>query len=155
MSATNQHPTNERTTNQRAATAPAAKPHRPPSSYIQTFTKRVLNPVMMLVAGRKYWYAGVIRHTGRRSGRAYANPVVADRVEGGFIMPLPYGTGVDWLRNLQAADGAVLQVKGERYEVTRPQIIDAATAFPQVPARHARVWRRLGIEHYVKVAIRS
>jgi hypothetical protein len=35
---------------------------------VRVFNKRVLNPVMLLVAGRKYWYAGVIEHTGRRSG---------------------------------------------------------------------------------------
>lgn len=126
-----------------------------PEEVVRTFTTHILNPVMMLVAGRKYWYAAVIRHIGRRTGKAYATPVVADRVGDGFIIPLPYGTGVDWLRNLQAADGAVIQAGGRTYEVTKPEIIDAATAFPQVPAQHARVWRRMKIEHYVKVAIRS
>lgn len=122
---------------------------------VRVFNKRVLNPVMMLVAGRRYWYAAVIRHTGRRSGRAYATPVVADRVEGGFIIPLPYGTGVDWLRNVQASGGATLQVRGEIFEVAAPQIVAAATAFALVPPRHARVWRRMGIELYLRVSIRS
>ena len=36
---------------------------------VRVFNKHVLNPVMKLVAGRKYWYAGVIEHTGRRSGK--------------------------------------------------------------------------------------
>ena len=120
---------------------------------VRAFNKRVLNPLMMLVAGRRYWYAGVIHHTGRRSGRAYATPVVADRVEGGFIVPLPYGTGVDWLRNVQAAGAATLQVRGVRYEVVKPEIIDAAAAFPRVPAKHARIWRRMGIEHYLELTI--
>lgn len=122
---------------------------------VRTFNKHILNPLMMLVAGRRYSYAAVIHHTGRRSGRAYATPVVADRVEGGFIVPLPYGTGVDWLRNIQAAGAATLQVKGERYEVVKPEIIDAATAFPQVPANHARIWRRLGIEHYLELTVNT
>jgi len=39
---------------------------------VRVFNKHVLNPVMMLVAGQKYWYGGVIEHTGRRSGMTYA-----------------------------------------------------------------------------------
>ncbi len=122
---------------------------------VRAFNKHILNPVMMLMAGRRYWYAAVIHHTGRRSGRAYATPVVADRVEGGFIIPLPYGTGVDWLRNVQAEGAATLQVKGERYEVVKPEIIDAAAAFPRVPANHARTWQRMRIEHYLELTINA
>lgn len=65
---------------------------------MRTFNKYVLNPPMRLPAGRKHWYASVIRHIGRRSGKAYATPVVAERVPDGFVIPLPYGADVDWLR---------------------------------------------------------
>jgi hypothetical protein len=44
---------------------------------VRVFNKYALNPVMMHLAGRKYWYAAVIRHVGRRSRQAYATPVVA------------------------------------------------------------------------------
>ena len=122
---------------------------------VRTFNKHVLNPAMMRVAGHRFFYAAVIRHVGRRSGTAYATPVVADRVENGFVIPLLYGTRTDWLRNVRAAGHATLQARGETYPVTTPEIIDAATAFPQVPAAHARVWRRLRIEHYLKMTIRT
>ena len=62
---------------------------------VRVFNKHLLNPAMLHLAGRKHWYAAVIRHTGRRSGSHYATPVVADGVADGFILPLPYGTGVD------------------------------------------------------------
>lgn len=120
---------------------------------LRSFNKRFLNPAMMRIAGRKFVYAAVIRHTGRRSGTAYATPVVADRTGNSFVIPLPYGTGTDWLRNVQAAGHATLQVRGETYEVAAPEIIDAATALPQVPAAHARVWQRLRIKHYLTVVI--
>jgi hypothetical protein len=32
-------------------------------------------PTMMKLAGRRYFFAGIIRHSGRRSGREYATPV--------------------------------------------------------------------------------
>ena len=97
---------------------------------VRIFNKHVLNPAMMHLAGRKYWCVGVVRHTGRRSGKSYATPVVADRVADGFILPLPYGTGVDWVRDVLAAGKAAVTVGGSSYDVVVPEIIDAAAALP-------------------------
>ena len=36
--------------------------------------------MMLHLAGKRYWYASVIEHTGRQSGRRYSTPIVADRV---------------------------------------------------------------------------
>lgn len=121
---------------------------------VRTFNKYVLNPAMLQLAGRAHWYASVIRHTGRRSGTSFATPVVAEQVAGGsFVIPLPYGTGVDWLRNVQAAGRALLTCRGVTYEVDRPEIIDAATAAPLLPARRRRAFARFGIEYFVKLRI--
>jgi len=118
---------------------------------VRTFNKHLLNPVMLLLAGRKHWYAAVIRHTGRRSGKRYATPVVADRVDGGFLVPLPYGTAVDWLRNVLAAGRGTLTVRGETFEFVAPEIVDAETALPQLPPRRREMFRRLGTESFVKL----
>jgi len=120
---------------------------------LRAFNKRVRDPAMMLVAGRRYWDAAVIRHTGRRSGTAYATPVVADQVMDGFIIPLLHGTRADWLRNVLATGHAIILFRGENYPVTAPRIIDADTALAHVPATHRRVWRRLGIKKYLRVNI--
>lgn len=121
---------------------------------VRAFNKRVLNPVMLRMAGRRHWYAAVLRHTGRRSGESYVTPVVAERIEDGFIIPLPYGTKVDWLQNMLAAGHATIATKGNSYEVVNPAIIDAAAALPRVSPRRGRAWRFLGIQHYVQVSIR-
>jgi deazaflavin-dependent oxidoreductase (nitroreductase family) len=118
---------------------------------VRVFNKHVLNPVMMLVAGQKYWYAGVVEHTGRRSGKTYATPVVIDRVSDGFIIPLPYGTEVDWLRNVLAAGAATLRVHGETCRAVEPQVIDAATASAQLSPRRQREFGRFGIRNYLKL----
>jgi deazaflavin-dependent oxidoreductase (nitroreductase family) len=120
---------------------------------IRVFNKYALNPAMMHLAGRKYWYAAVIRHIGRRSGKKYATPVVADRVTDGFILPLPYGTRVDWLRNVVAAGRATIQVEGQTYDVVEPEIIDAAAAAPQLSPRRRRAFARFGIDNFVKVKL--
>lgn len=122
---------------------------------VRTFNKYVLNPVMMRLAGRKHWYAGVIRHIGRRSGKDYATPVVANRVEGGFLIPLPYGRGVDWLRNVLAAGRATITVDGETFAVVNPQVIGAAEAGPQLSSRHRRSYERFGIAEFVTLTLEA
>lgn len=120
---------------------------------VRTFNKYVFNPVMRQFAGRKHWYAAAIRHTGRRSGKRYATPVVAERVVDGFIVPLPYGTGVDWLRNVVAAGRATVTVGGETFDVIQPEIIDAAAAAPQLSPRRRQVFHRFGIKSFVKLTL--
>jgi len=117
---------------------------------VRTFNKFVLNPVMMHLAGRKNWYASVIRHTGRRTGKTYATPVVAEQVASGFVVPLPYGTGVDWLRNMMTAGKATIVTQGKAYDVIEPEIIDAADAGPLLSDRRRRVFARLRVKDFVK-----
>ena len=119
---------------------------------IRVLNKRFLNPAMMNLAGRRHWYAAVIRHRGRRSGREYATPVVAVPVAGdAFIVPLPYGEGVDWLKNVLAAGRAVIEAKGETYDIFEPEAMDAAEALPLLDERHRRTWGRFGIERFLRV----
>ena len=120
---------------------------------VRVFNKYLLNPAMLRLAGRKHWYAAAIRHTGRRSGKSYTTPVVADRVADGFIVPLPYGTHVDWLRNVLTADRATIQVSGQTYEVAHPKIIDTFSAAPQLPLGRRRTFQRLGIDDFMKVEL--
>jgi deazaflavin-dependent oxidoreductase (nitroreductase family) len=121
---------------------------------VGTFNKYVLNPAMLHLAGRRHWYAAVIRHTGRNSGRGYATPVVADRVIGdGFIVPLPYGTGVDWLRNVLAEGKAAITVGGQTYDVTEPEVIDADAAAPKLTPQRRRAFARFGIDDYLHVKL--
>lgn len=108
---------------------------------------------MMMFAGRKHWYAAAIRHVGRRSGKQYATPVVADRTEDGFVIPLPYGMRVDWLQNVLAAGRATISVQGESYDVAEPEIIGAAAALPALSPRRRRTLKGVGIEHYLKVKL--
>ncbi|MET8997599.1 nitroreductase family deazaflavin-dependent oxidoreductase [Amycolatopsis sp. NPDC004169] len=115
------------------------------------FNKHVLNPAMLLLAGRKHWYASALEHVGRRSGRTYRTPVVAGRVPGGFVVPLPYGSEVDWLRNVLAAGTATLRSGGITYVVSEPRIIDAGAAFTQVSPAYAQAWCRFGIARYLRL----
>jgi deazaflavin-dependent oxidoreductase (nitroreductase family) len=111
----------------------------------------VVNPVLARIAGSRYWYTALLRHTGRRSGKSYATPLMAMRAADGFLVALPYGTNVDWLRNLQAAGRAPLQLRGQTYEVVDPIIVDPATALPQLSATMRNTVRWFGVKNYVKL----
>lgn len=127
----------------------------PVKDAVRTFNKYVLNPAMLHLAGRKHWYASVVRHTGRHTGKGYVTPVVAEVAGDGsgewLVIPLPYGTHVDWLRNVLAAGKATVTVRGQTYDVVEPVIIDAATAAPLLSARRRRTFERFGIGHFLKL----
>jgi deazaflavin-dependent oxidoreductase (nitroreductase family) len=118
---------------------------------MRTFNKYVTNPVMMTMAGREHWYAGVVQHTGRRSGKAYATPVVVEEAQDSVIIPLPYGTHVDWLRNVLHAGRATVRIHGRTLDAVDPVLIDAAKAEPRLSPAHRRSYRRLGIEKYLEL----
>ncbi|QLL09313.1 nitroreductase [Mycobacterium vicinigordonae] len=120
---------------------------------VREINRRVTNPVMMALAGRRHWYASVIRHTGRNSGRQYQTPVVAITVPGKVLVPLPYGAGVDWLRNVVAAGSATVMTKGCTVEVARPRVVDAATAEPQLPARWRWILHAANVDSYLEAAL--
>ncbi|OBG57858.1 nitroreductase [Mycobacterium sp. E3339] len=133
-----------------SALTPEAWP-KPLLGAVRVSNRYLLNPLMLRLAGRKHWYASAIHHTGRRSGKQYTTPIVADRIDDGFVVPLPYGTRVDWLQNVLAAGGASISSDGESYQVTRPEVLDAAAAMPMLSAERRRTFARVGIQHYLKV----
>src|SRR5262247_2222753 len=67
--------------------------------------KFLVNPlVIRTLAGRVGPYA-VVRHVGRRSGRAYATPAWAASRGDDVLIALILGTETDWCRNVRAAGG--------------------------------------------------
>jgi deazaflavin-dependent oxidoreductase (nitroreductase family) len=134
------------------ALAPGTWP-RPLLRAIRAFNKYLLNALMRPLVGRKNSYAAAIRHTGRKSGKQYSTPVGAQRTPDGFIIPLAYGTQVDWLQNVFAAGRATLSANGETNDVTEPELIDASTALPMISPKPRRTYARVGIAQYLKVKL--
>jgi deazaflavin-dependent oxidoreductase (nitroreductase family) len=108
-------------------------------------------PTMMKLAGRRYWFAGIIQHTGRRSGREYATPVWAVPISDGFIISLPFGEGVDWLRNVLAAGRATIETRGETWEVVEPEVVSREVAQPLLPWYVRLMFGLAGFERYLMV----
>jgi deazaflavin-dependent oxidoreductase (nitroreductase family) len=120
---------------------------------VRIMNKHVLNPAMLRLAGRKHFYASVIRHEGRHTGKEYRTPVVADRVVDGFVIPLPYGQHADWAQNLLAKGTGTLEHGGQSYAVTSPTVISASTAEAELPPRQRRVFERLGVRQFLHLNV--
>ena len=84
-------------------------------------TTRVLNPVALLVAGRVPGFA-ILTHVGRRTGRRYRTPLMVFRRGDSYVVALGSGADVQWVRNVVAAGGGELEMRGRIVEVTEPRI---------------------------------
>lgn len=95
--------------------------------FLQGRLTRVFNPFVLGHAGsrRRLKYA-VIHHQGRRSGRPYATPTSARPTPDGFVIPMAFGEGADWVRNVLAAGGCVIEWEGTEYALVDPEVVDLA-----------------------------
>jgi deazaflavin-dependent oxidoreductase (nitroreductase family) len=133
-----------------ASAPPAARPRRRP---LFAFGTRLFNPLILRFAGRRHvgLYA-VLEHRGRRSGRVYTTPVAVRRIPDGFLVPMAFGQGADWFRNVQAAGGCMLRWRGLVYHVVDPQILDMAAALPAF-SRFQRLVAPLFARQFVRLRL--
>jgi hypothetical protein len=78
---------------------------------------------------------------------------VADRVGDDILVPLPYGTQVDWVLNVLTAGEATIVSRGHTYHVTSPELISCTQALPLLPADRRRTFERVGIGHFLRARI--
>jgi deazaflavin-dependent oxidoreductase (nitroreductase family) len=102
-------------------------------------------------AGKHGSNTSVVRHIGRRSGRAFDTPVVAVEHEDGFLIALPYGKRTDWMKNVLAKGSATVVSDGRSYEVERPEVIPMAEATGYFRSKEQRLHRRFGVESALRV----
>ncbi|MBN1262580.1 MAG: hypothetical protein JXB35_18000 [Anaerolineae bacterium] len=116
---------------------------------VRGFNKQYFNPFTLTFAGLKYSPYTTIYHTGRTSGRGYVTPVLAVATDEGFIAPLPYGTHVDWYRNIQAAGGCIVESKGQLYLTGEPELLDVASGAGAFPEWIQQSLEKSGNEHFL------
>jgi deazaflavin-dependent oxidoreductase (nitroreductase family) len=104
-----------------------------------------LNKVQMRTAGTPGAYAGVVRHVGRVSGRAYETPVSPVPTDDGFAIALVYGNRTSWLRNVLASGQATLVTEGETWEVDQPELVPMGTVERWFTPGDVRSLRRMRV----------
>jgi len=93
----------------------------------------------------------VVRHRGRKSGKLYSTPIAVRPTPDGFILPLPWGEGTDWCRNLRAAGGGVIRWGGADIEITDPEVMDVAAAMRFFDAYMRPIMKLIGIKKVLRV----
>ena len=138
---------------------PTAGPATTPPWFVRAVMgrmTRVLNPLLGRMAGRKHLkMAAQIHHQGRRSGKPYMTPASA-RLDGTtFWIPLTFGPGSDWCRNVRAAGGCSITWNGVEYRAARPVVIDRGAALPGARAafkpQERAMLRLLGIRQFLRL----
>lgn len=120
---------------------------------ITGMNRRLLNPVMKLLARRAPLMAVVV-HRGRRSGRRYETPVLAFARAGTVTVALIYGPDVDWLKNVRAANGCTLIRRGRAREARNLRMLRAGEGEGRVPGPVRAILRLLRVDEFVELTER-
>ena len=109
--------------------------------------------MMLKMAGTTHSPFAVIKHVGRRSGKLYETPLIAQPMGERFVFALTYGPNVDWYRNILAAGECTLLRRGKEYHLENPVTLsqdDGLLAFPRVLKS---VLRFNKVDHYFSMTI--
>jgi hypothetical protein len=117
---------------------------------------KAFNPIGRALAGHR-WFTlyGLLVHRGRTSGREYRTPLVIRPVDGGFVIPMPFGDSTQWAKNLFSAGGGQIVWNGRTYEVDAPEVIDQETAAPSFSGSQRAAVERFGLGSFMRVRIAS
>ena len=120
----------------------------PASKAMARFNRSYLNPVMRHLAVRLP-LMGVVHHTGRTSGRAYETPILLFQSGNRVVIALTYGRDVDWVRNVQAANGATIRHRGRDLDVVAPEIRTDDTGGVRLPWLIRQFLPRVGVHDFL------
>lgn len=120
---------------------------------VRVFNKHVTNKLLIHIAGKRFGHLAVLSHTGRKSGKLYRIPIIAEPVQGGFVIAMTYGKKVDWYANVMAQGGCSLHWKHQDYRLTHPELIDAEAGLLAFPQLLRKALRRAGIEYFLRLEV--
>ena len=105
---------------------------------VRKLNRALTNRGALRSAGTASSGTAVVVHRGRRSGRTYRTPVHLDRVGDSFVIALAYGPGTEWVRNVLANGGAVVEMGGAAFITTCPAVLPSAEVLDTLPPRQRR-----------------
>ena len=107
----------------------------PLSRRVARFNRVATNRITGLFAGRLPGF-GILIHRGRRSGKEYRTPICIFRTGDGYRIALTYGPDTDWTRNVRAANGCTVIVRGRTVALRSPQLFtDPRNSWAPRPVR--------------------
>jgi deazaflavin-dependent oxidoreductase (nitroreductase family) len=112
---------------------------------------QVTRPIALRSAGKAGSNTSVVRHVGRRSGKAYETPVVAVHHEDSFFIALPYGERTDWQKNVLVSGTAEVVTDGKSFAVDRPEVVPMREATGYFRPKEQRLHGRFKVETALRV----
>ncbi len=120
---------------------------------MRLINKHVTNKILIHICGKKFGHFAILSHVGRKSGKLYRIPIIAEPIKDGFVIALTYGKKVDWYANVKAKAGCSLYWKKKEYQLTNPEFIDKEIGVLAFPSSMRSVLRGMGIQYYLSLAI--
>jgi deazaflavin-dependent oxidoreductase (nitroreductase family) len=120
---------------------------------IRRINKRFTNKILIHIAGRQFGHFAILEHVGRKSGKRYRIPIIAEPLENGFVIALTYGKKVDWYGNILASGGCALRWKQRDYTLANPRFVAPETGLGAFPKILRPILRRKGIQYYLQLDI--
>jgi deazaflavin-dependent oxidoreductase (nitroreductase family) len=93
----------------------------PAPRWLARFNHHVTNRLLGRVAPHLPGF-GVVIHSGRRSHRQYRTPVNVFHHDGRYVIALTYGRESEWVKNVLAAGGCLLETHGQTRKCTDPRL---------------------------------
>jgi deazaflavin-dependent oxidoreductase (nitroreductase family) len=122
---------------------------------IRVINKKFTNKILILISGKKFGHFVILSHVGRKSGKPYRIPVIAEPFENGFVIALTYGKKVDWYANVMAKGGCSLRWKNKDYGLIHPEFIDKEIGSMAFPAIFRSGLKMMGIEYFLRLEIQQ
>ena len=122
---------------------------------VRVFNKHVTNKILIHIAGRNFGHFAILTHEGRKSGKLYRIPIIAEPIANGFVIAMTYGKKVDWYENILAKGSCSLHWKHKDFTLVNPQLIDPEIGVTAFPKKLQSVLKRKGIEYYLKLETRK
>jgi deazaflavin-dependent oxidoreductase (nitroreductase family) len=122
---------------------------------MRVMNKHVTNKLMIHIAGKRFGHFAILTHEGRKTGKRYRIPIIAEPAGEGFVIALTYGKKVDWAANVLAKGACSLVWKNKDYALAQPRFVDRETGLKAFPPLLAAVLRRIGIRDFMELSVRS
>jgi deazaflavin-dependent oxidoreductase (nitroreductase family) len=116
----------------------------------------LLNPLIRRLAGRPgVPLVGLVQHRGRRSGRTYVTPVGVGTTDTSLLIPLTFGSGSDWCRNVLAAGGGTVTWRGIPYTAREAALVEDASIRVELATAFGRfqrfAFRLMGTHQFLRL----
>jgi hypothetical protein len=118
---------------------------------IRYINKKFTNRILIPLAGKKHSFIALLRHACRKSGLVYSIPILVVKQGKKFVFALTYGKGVDWYRNVMAANGASLVWHGVEYSLVEPTSLnpeEGRRCFGKVKGHILKIF---GVNDFIKM----